>query len=49
MDAIDFGPSTKIKIASIELLKYMYCLKLYACERDIFKTISPIYLILQVN
>ena len=29
MDAIDFGPSAKIKMAAIKLLRYMYCLKLY--------------------
>ena len=29
-------------MAAIELLKYMYCRKNYACERDIFKTVSPI-------
>ena len=28
-------------MAAIELLKYMYCQN-YACERDIFKTVSPI-------
>ena len=27
-DAIDFGPSAYNKMAIIELLKYMYCLKL---------------------
>ena len=29
-------------MAAIELLKYVYCRKNYACERDIFKTVSPI-------
>ena len=29
-------------MATIELLKYMYCRKNYARKRDIFKTVSPI-------
>ena len=29
MDAIDFGPSVKNKMATIELLEYMYCFKSY--------------------
>ena len=37
MEAFDLRPSAKIKMAAIELLKVIY-----ACERDIFKTVSPI-------
>ena len=35
-EAIDFGPSAKNKMAAIELLKYMYCLKFYMLVNTIF-------------
>ena len=40
MSAIDFGPSAKTKMAAIKLF-YMYAIDT-ACERDIFRIISPI-------
>ena len=39
MDAIDFGPSAKNKMAAIELLK-KYAMDT-PCDRDIFRIYSP--------
>ena len=39
-DAIDFGPSAKNKMATIELSK-IYAID-RPCERDIFTIVSPI-------
>ena len=40
MNAIDFGPSAKAKMAAIKLFN-MYAIDI-PCERDIFRIISPI-------
>ena len=40
MEAIDFGPSAKNKMAAINSFK-MYAIDI-ACERDIFRIVSPI-------
>ena len=45
-DIIDFGPSTKNKMAAIELVK-MYAIY-NPCESDIFRTISPVYFKLEI-
>ena len=40
MNAIDFGPSSKTKMATMELFN-MYAIDT-PCERDIFRIVSPI-------
>ena len=45
-DAMDFGRSSQIKMASIQLFK-MYAMDT-PCESDIFRTVSPIDLKFQV-
>ena len=40
MDAIDFGPSAKTKMAAMELFN-MHAIDT-PCERDIFRIVSPI-------
>ena len=44
---IDFGPSTKNKMAAIELVK-MYAMD-NPCESDIFRTISPVYFKIEIS
>ena len=49
MDAIDFGPSAQIKMATIKLFK-MYAIDLDTpYERDIFQTVSPMTSNLKYN